>query len=67
METKSKVKSACILLLLCTGILTMSGCSMGIGRETLENDVLRVECTWILIKCVTFPRKIISLRDLRWN
>ena len=42
METKSKVKSACILLLLCTGILTMSGCSMGMGRETLENDVLRV-------------------------
>ena len=42
MKTKSKVKSACILLLLCTGILTMSGCSMGMGRETLENDVLRV-------------------------
>ena len=42
MKTKRKGKSACLLLLICIGILAMTGCSMEMGRETLETDVLRV-------------------------
>lgn len=42
MKTKRKGRSACFLLLICIGILAMTGCSMEMGRETLETDVLRV-------------------------
>ena len=42
MKTKRKGRSACLLLLICIGILAMTGCSMERGRETLETDVLRV-------------------------
>lgn len=42
MKTKRKGRSACLLLLICIGILAMTGCSMEMGRETLETDVLRV-------------------------
>ncbi len=42
MKTKRKARSACLLLLICIGILAMTGCSMEMGRETLETDVLRV-------------------------
>ena len=42
MKTKRKGKSVCLLLLICIGILAMTGCSMEMGRETLETDVLRV-------------------------
>ncbi len=42
MKKNSKKKRIGFWLLLYTGILSMSGCSMKMGRETLENDVLRV-------------------------
>ena len=42
MKIKGKGRSVCLLLLICIGILAMTGCSMEMGRETLETDVLRV-------------------------
>lgn len=42
MKTKRKGRPDCLLLLICIGILAMTGCSMEMGRETLETDVLRV-------------------------
>lgn len=42
MKKNSKGIRAGIWLLLWAGLLSMSGCSMRIGRETLEKDVLRV-------------------------
>lgn len=37
-----KERSAGLWLVIFIGILTLTGCSMGTGRETQENDVLRV-------------------------
>lgn len=42
MKIKRKGGSAGLLLLICAGLLFMAGCSVELGRETREADVLRV-------------------------